>query len=294
MPRSCGCCKAAATITRLYERITTETHFWTLFWILIAAGLFVTVTVLPYSLAINPEAAGQLKAKLAEKGSRLPAMVVIVFASVVQAGLLIAIAIYVGLLAARAVGLRLPVLEAMLEGRPALPVLLAGLPVALLVGFGAGAGIIALERYYFQPRLPEAFHEVKAKQASWKRALVCFYGGIYEELLLRLFVMSGLIWLIGRVWPASAGQIPPGTFWMANIIATLLFGLGHLPATARIAPLTPLIVARALILNGLAGLLFGVLFLHYGLEFAIIAHFCMDIMMHLVLPELMAAGEHKG
>jgi hypothetical protein len=269
-----------------------EPHFWTLFWILLAAGLFATAAVLPYSLAINPGSAELLKAKLAEKGSRLPAMLVIVVASLVQAGLLIAIAIFVGLLASRAVGLRLPVLEAILAGEPALPILLAGLPVGLLAGFGAGVAIIGLERYFFQPRLPAAFHDVKSKQATWKRALTLFYGGIYEELLLRLFVMGGLIWLIGRVWPAPAGQIHPAAFWAANLIATLLFGLGHLPATARIAPLTPLIVARALVLNGLAGLLFGLLFWRYGLEIAMIAHACLDVMMHLVLPELMA-GEGK-
>lgn len=266
-----------------------ETQFWTLFWILLAAGVFTTVAVLPYSLALNPGAAVQLKAKLAEKNSRLPAMLVITLASTVQAGLLIAVAVYVGLLASRAVGLRLPVLEAILAGQPALPVLLAGLPVTLLTGIATGAVIVGLERYYFQPRLPEAFHNVKGKQATWKRALACFYGGIYEELLLRLFIMAGLIWLIGRVWPAPDGQIHLGAFWAANIIASLLFGLGHLPATARIAPLTPLIIARALLLNGLAGLLFGVLFLRYGLEFAMIAHFTMDIMIHLVLPELMPA-----
>lgn len=220
-------------------------------------------------------------------------MPVLIIASIFQAGLLIAVATYVGLLAARAVGLRLPVLEALVDGRPALPILLAGLPVALIVGFAAGAGINVLERYYFQPRLPDAFHEVKAKQAFWKRALACFYGGIYEELLLRLFIMGGLIWLIERVWPAPTGQIPLGAFWIANILAALLFGLGHLPATARMAPLTPLIIARALILNGLAGLLFGILFLQYGLEFAMIAHFCMDIVMHLVLPELVAAGSTR-
>ena len=266
-----------------------ETQFWTLFWILLAAGVFTTVAVLPYSLALNPEAAGQLKAKLAEKGSRVPAMLVIILASTVQAGLLIAVAVYVGLLASRAIGLRLPVLEAILAGQPALPILLGGLPVTLLAGIAVGAVIIGLERYYFQPRLPEAFHNVKGKQATWKRALACFYGGIYEELLMRLFVMGGLIWLIGRVWTAPDGQIHLGVFWAANIIASLLFGLGHLPATIRIAPLTPLIIARALLLNGLAGLLFGVLFLRYGLEFAMIAHFAMDIMIHLVLPELMPA-----
>jgi membrane protease YdiL (CAAX protease family) len=269
------------------------THFWTLFWILLAAGVLVTGAVLPYSLAINPISTDQMKARPGEKGKNPPPMAVIVFAGIFQGGLLIAIATYVGLLAARAVGLRLPILEALLDGRPVLPIFLAGLPVALLVGFGAGAAICALEQYYFQPRLPEAFHEVKAKQATWKRALACFYGGIYEELLLRLFVMGGLIWLIGRVFPPPAGVISLGAFWAANIISSLLFGLGHLPATARMAPLTPFIVARALILNGLAGLLFGILFLQYGLEFAMIAHFCMDIVMHLVLPELVAAGSKR-
>jgi hypothetical protein len=268
-----------------------ETHFWTLFWILLAAGLFATIAVLPYSLAMNPGAAEQLKEKLAEKGSRLPAMLVIILASVTQAGLLIAIAVYFGLQASRAIGLRLPIFEAFLEGQPVVPVLLSALPIALLVGFGAGAAIMGLERYYFQPRLPEAFHNVTAKQPTWTRALACFYGGIYEELLLRLFVMSGLIWLLGRLWPSPAGQISLVVFWAANSIATLLFGLGHLPATARIARLTPLIVSRALILNGLAGLFLGVLFFQFGLEFAMIAHFCMDIMIHLVLPALMPENE---
>lgn len=270
-----------------------ETNFWTLFWILSAAGVLTTAAVLPYSLAINPEAARQLQAKLAEKGSRVPAMLIIIFASIFQAGLLITAAVYAGLLAAQKTGLRLPVLDAALSGQPALPILLDGLPAALLGGIAAGAAIMGLERYYFQPRLPEAFHNADGQQAFWKRVLACFYGGIYEELLLRLFVMGGLIWLIGLVLPAADGQIQPGVFWAANITATLLFGLGHLPATARIAPLTPLIVTRALLLNGLAGLIFGVLFLRFGLEFAIIAHFTADILIHLILPELMPAGGQK-
>src|SRR5512138_2717973 len=100
-----------------------ETNFWMIYWILFAAGLLTTVAVLPYSLALNPGADEQLKAKLAEKGSRLPPMLVIILASTVQAGLLIAIAIYFGLRATQAIGMRLPVFEALLSGQPALPVL---------------------------------------------------------------------------------------------------------------------------------------------------------------------------
>jgi membrane protease YdiL (CAAX protease family) len=72
-------------------------------------------------------------------------------------------------------------------------------------------------------------------------------------------------------------------FWAAIIFAALLFGVGHLPATARLAPLTPLLVARGLLLNAILGVVAGVLFWRYGLEAAMIAHFSADIVLH-VLP----------
>lgn len=270
-----------------------NTQFWTLFTILLAAGVLTTLAILPYSLALNPTALEQLKKQLAEKGSRIPPMLVITLASTVQSVILIGIAIFVGLLAARAVGLRLPVLEALLAGQPALPLLAPGLPAALLAGVGAGTIILALERFYFQPRLPEVFRAADTKAPLWKRALACFYGGIYEELLLRLFVLSGLIWLIGRVIPFTAGQIPAIVFWAANITAALLFGLGHLPATARMTKLTPLLVTRALLLNGIAGIFFGVLFLRYGLETAMVSHFFADIVIHIISPALTPQGERQ-
>ena len=268
-------------------------QFWTLFSILLAAGVLSTLAILPYSLAINPDASQIVKKQLEEKGSRIPPMLVITLASTVQSGILIAIAIFAGLLASRAVGLRLPALEALLAGQPVMPLIAPALPVAVLTGIGAGAIIIALERLYFQPRLPEVFRAVKTNVALWKRALACFYGGIYEELLLRLFVLAGLVWLLGRVWAFPAGQIPPGAFWAASITAALLFGLGHPPATARMAKLTPLLVARALLLNGIAGIFFGVLFLRFGLETAMIAHFFGDIVIHIIFPELTPQAESQ-
>lgn len=269
-------------------------QFWTLFSILLAAGVLSTLAILPYSLAINPDAGQMLKKKLEEKGSRISPMLVITLASTVQSGILIGVAIFAGLLASRAVGLRLPALEALLAGQPVMPLLAPALPVALLVGIGAGVIIVGLERLYFLPRLPAVFRAVKTNVALWKRALACFYGGIYEELLLRLFILSGLVWLLGRVWSFPAGQIPAGVFWAANIIAALLFGLGHLPATARMTRLTPLVVSRALLLNGIAGIFFGVLFLRYGLEIAMIAHFIGDIVLHIISPELTPQGESQA
>ena len=98
--------------------------------------------------------------------------------------------------------------------------------------------------------------------------------------------MSGLTWLLGLLWKSAGGGPALGAFWVANLLATLLFGAGHLPATKQLTPLTPLVLTRALVLNGLAGLMYGFLFIAYGLEAAILAHFVMDILIHLVLPAL--------
>jgi hypothetical protein len=62
--------------------------------------------------------------------------------------------------------------------------------------------------------------------------------------------------------------LPTGAFWTANILAAVLFGLGHLPATAALAPLSAALVVRAIVLNGTGGVVFGELYRRYGLEWA--------------------------
>jgi membrane protease YdiL (CAAX protease family) len=116
--------------------------------------------------------------------------------------------------------------------------------------------------------------------ALWKRLLACFYGGIDEEILLRLFLFSLLAWLIGFAWRLPDGKPTLGVLWVANIVAAVLFGLGHLPTTAALVTLTPLLVVRALLLNGLLGVAAGYLFWRYGLEAAMLAHFSADLVVH--------------
>ena len=66
--------------------------------------------------------------------------------------------------------------------------------------------------------------------------------------------------------------LPTDVFCAANIVTAVLFGLGHLPATAAIAPLSVALVVRAIVLNGTAGLVFGALYRRYGLEWAMTSH----------------------
>jgi membrane protease YdiL (CAAX protease family) len=122
-----------------------------------------------------------------------------------------------------------------------------------------------------------------SQPAAWKGFLASFYGGIAEEILLRLFVMSFFVWLGSFLGKTTDRKPTNAVFWIANILAAVLFGLGHLPATSLLVPLTPLVIIRAVILNGLIGIACGWLYWKRGLEAAMISHFSADLVLHVLL-----------
>jgi membrane protease YdiL (CAAX protease family) len=119
--------------------------------------------------------------------------------------------------------------------------------------------------------------------AAWKGLLASFEGGITEEIELRLFAMSLFAWL-GHFLRRNADGTPTSTvLWSANVIAAVLFGVGHLPLISAMAPLTTIIVLRTIVLNGLLGIAFGYLYWKRGLESAMLSHFSADLLLHVVL-----------
>ena len=266
---------------------------WMIFGILLAAALLGTAAVLPYSLALNSKMLDKAKEAVNEAGKpaakvkKMPPKPVLVLIGLAQTLVLMGVAVFVGLLAAQKVGLGTPILQAAVSGQPVSGLILGMLPASILLGLAAGVIMIVIEAAYFVPRIPRQLASADVHTAFWKRVLACFYGGIDEEILMRLFVMSGLVWLLALVWKTPAGAPAVGAFWLANLIAALLFGAGHLPTTAAITRLTPIVVARALLLNGIPGLVCGYLFMQYGLEAAMLSHFSLDILIHLMLPPLM-------
>ena len=101
---------------------------------------------------------------------------------------------------------------------------------------------------------------------------------------MRLFLVSGIAWVLGRFWQNTSGLPSDGAYWLAIVLAAVLFGLGHLPATRGLTPLTPMIILRAVVLNGVVGIATGWLFWQYGLAAAMVSHFSADILLHLVAP----------
>lgn len=257
---------------------------WKLFFILLAAATVGVIAIVPYSLAL--QSATAIEAVAAKAGLPVAALLAI---QVGQNLILFGVAIWVGLSFAKTVGLGLPILEAKLRGEPVGDKIRSILTISIALGVIAALLIIALDVFVFQPALKAtipsaaaAFASPAAKPAAWKGFLASFYGGIDEEILLRLCVMSFLVWVGRFVGKTADGKPTPAVFWAANVVAAVLFGLGHLPATSLLLPLTPLVVLRAIVLNGLGGVAFGWLYWKRGLESAMLSHFSADLVLHVL------------
>jgi len=98
------------------------------------------------------------------------------------------------------------------------------------------------------------------------------YGGVIEEVMLRLFMMSLIAFILYKLFGKKQERPSVVILVSANVIAAILFAAGHLPATAALMGITPMIIIRCFLLNGGFGLLFGYLYRKYGLRYAMIAH----------------------
>jgi membrane protease YdiL (CAAX protease family) len=245
---------------------------WKAFAALLVAGLLGVVAVFPFVLELF--------------GSRLDvqapnvAMPTVLALALIQNGILLAVAILVGMSRSNRVGLRMPLVQAWTTGTRA-SLGQAGVAPALLAGAAVGAVLVAIEALVFLRHLPRAMHSLFAIPL-WKRLLAgVLYGGITEELFMRLFLMSLVAWLCGRRWKTPDGLPAAGAFWIAIVLVAVLFGLGHLPATSVITPLTPTLAVRALVLNGVAGIAFGYLYWKRGLEAAMVGHMSAHLVMQI-------------
>jgi membrane protease YdiL (CAAX protease family) len=255
---------------------------WKAFFILWVATILATLAVLPYALELQSGLLAEI-----ELPFPLPVLVAL---QIAQSGLFFGILIFIGMILRKRIGLSTPILDSATRGVSTSDALRGILPISIVLGVIASLLIIGLDLYIFQPALlrelgdsANALNLQTSQPAAWKGFLASFYGGIAEEGLLRLFVMSLFAWLGSFISKTSEGKPTSTVFWTANILAAVLFGLGHLPATATIIPLTPLVITRAIVLNGLGGIAFGYLYWKRGLESAMIAHFSADIVLHVLL-----------
>jgi len=243
---------------------------WKLFLILIVSCIIGTVLVIPYQFALTSVEVDV-------------SLFLIVLSAVANSLILFSIATFFGLLLSKKIGMGLPILEGVLQKENKTIEFKSLLLPS--IGLGILAGILILVFSIPFNRLIPEFQNWEVLAPAWKGFLASFYGGIAEEVLLRLFLMSLLVWITFKIKKTKDGKPTIFGIWLSIILAAILFGIGHLPATAQIVEnLNGIVIARAIVLNGIGGIAFGWLYWKKGLESAMIAHFSADIVLHVITP----------
>ncbi|NIA31919.1 MAG: CPBP family intramembrane metalloprotease [Actinobacteria bacterium] len=257
---------------------TNRPFSWKLFFLLWIMTILGLIAVIPYTLTLQSNLLAKIQLPMP-----LPVLILI---QISFNSIFIGFLVGIGLLLASKSGLGLPYMENRLLGRAKPFDFKRVLIFSVLIGVVSALVLSAFDEWLFLPLMARqgiSFPE-NVIPPAWQGFLASFYGGITEEVLLRFFLLTLFAWL-GWHFTRKKYERPTLTIlWVSNILAAIIFGLGHLPGVLSMEiPLTFVVITRTLFLNGLAGLAFGWLYWTYGLESAMIAHFSADIILHVLL-----------
>ena len=146
------------------------------------------------------------------------------------------------------------------------------LVITIVISVVGGLALILPDLLFFGKYSQAILDSYAAKPSVPYMLAAVLYGGVIEEVMLRLFMMSLIAFLLHMLFTRKHEKPTTGILMAANWIAAFLFAAGHLPATAMLMGITPVILVRCFLLNGGFGLLFGWLYRKYGLRYAMLAH----------------------
>lgn len=149
-------------------------------------------------------------------------------------------------------------------------ILLKTMIITILLGI-----LFSLDYWVFGKNMPQIAQSYKGLTEPSSFLSAIFYGGVIEEIMLRLFFLSLVAFIIWKIFARkyTKEQIPKTVFVVANILAAVIFAAGHLPATIVVfGTLTPMLIFRCFLINGGFGIAFGTLYTKYGIQYAIFAH----------------------
>lgn len=154
--------------------------------------------------------------------------------------------------------------------------------VAVISGLGAGAAMMALELLWFANASDVIKESYKTPPTASNLIASLIYGGIIEELMIRLFIMSLIALIIWRVFFKGSGSVPEKALVIANVISAIAFAAGHIPSTIISIGITPITLIRCFLLNGSAGLLFGWFYRKKGIQYAMVCHAFAHVAMKMI------------
>jgi hypothetical protein len=254
---------------------------WRTFAFLVVAGTLTGPLVIPYLLGLEAIAPGPHPRQSLSS---------LVLSGFIQNLAFLIPAAGIGLLVARKIGLGAPYLESWLDGAPSpaepfssivRPALLWA-TVTAIIAFA----VDGFFRSVLGVDLPAPEIHARIAVPWWHSGLASFWAPWAEEIFDRLFLLSLVAWVGVKVFRVSREGIGRRiVMWVANLATALFFGWYHISNEALFANPVPSIVALRTVLIILpVGLAFGWIYIRRGLEAAILSHFVIDVIVHVVRP----------
>lgn len=160
----------------------------------------------------------------------------------------------------------------------------------LLITFIGGV-ILSLDYFTFGFLYPEIKRGTREQINALGILSAVLYGGFIEEIMMRLFLLSFLIFsfeklvfFLNKKLNREKEINQKVLFISVNIVVSLLFAIGHLPSTKVVfGSLTPLLLFRCFLFNGVFGYLFGYFYIEDGLHYSVLSHAFSHIVSKLIL-----------
>lgn len=182
---------------------------------------------------------------------------------------------FIGLKVARSVNLKL---NFKFDRNSAVLATVIGLVVAFIIS--------ASDKFIFAQYLPKQTQTYALSPLYFISSVL--YGGVVEELMLRLLIMSLIVLIIWKLFAKSkdSSAIPNWIYITSIFLAAIMFAAGHLPATAQLLGLSTPILIRCFLLNGVGGIGFGYLYWKKGLSYAICAHMLTHVFNQFIFMQI--------
>lgn len=191
-----------------------------------------------------------------------------------------AVLIFLALLMGKKIGVKLPILTSFIRKEKISDQDVKNTGFSIM--YGVITSILIMIVSYFISNALGIDNSSINEPVWWLGILGSLGAGITEETIFRLFLVTFVLWLFSRF--RKRKDLTSSARWTAIIIASLIFGLLHYGIASSTYEMTLGLFLGMLLINGIGGITFGALFIYRGLEFAMIAHFIADIMIHVVAP----------
>ncbi len=204
----------------------------------------------------------------------------IVLPSLVFLSIITIPSIWLGIALGRQIGLGTPLLAELLSRKQGW-IRKAGRDASLacILGVVVG-GLLLLIRQLSAPYLPPEIPAYGHRGVLGGLA-VSFGAAVAEEVWFRLGLMTLMVWCVARLLKEQKPR--PFIVWTIIVLTSVSFGLAHLPQLISYGAGSPFAIGGTVIGNSVVGTLYGWCYWRRSLFAAMIAHFSVDIVIH-VLP----------